>query len=453
MRNFQHIVLCIILGSYAVSGLQAATIDATMNGDRRAAETALATGDPSLSIRLAQTILKMNANDYQALLIVSLASTQLGQHQAAATAARKAFHATSDGGQKFQAARITGAAYFNASQFTRAEWWLRRAANYAQSEIDLTLAKQEFNQIRQRNPLSVNLSFSVTPSNNINGGSEDEFFSLDEYVFQFRPDARALSGIEYSGDVDLTYRISQSPIQITSVGTYLFGRTYSLSSASQATVPDVSGSDYSLTLAEASVKHRRFLIEGFGPTGVSAHVGQIWYGGDPLWRYQRLALSQDFVVDQKSSATISTFVEKQDALDGIQPDTKVYDLQGVYAHRLQNQDVMKVSLGYRYNDADQETYTFKDYRTSLTYNFEQPILNSRFSVSISGGHKRFDQFSLALDGRRDKYVSVGATAILEKISYWGFSPSISVSATKTNSSVSRFSNTQFQSKFGIRSNF
>ena len=352
-----------------------------------------------------------------------------------------------------QAARIAGAARFKAGQFTRAEWWLRRAANHAKTTDTIAIVEQEFQAIRQQNPLSVKLSFSVAPSNNVNGGAEEEFFYLDDIKFLFSPDSLALSGVEYSGDVDLSYRISQSQKQTTSIGAYLYARTYTLSSESKSTAPNVSGSDYGLTLAEVSLNHRRLLIDGLGPTGVSLHTGQIWYGGNPLWRYNRLALSQDFLINQKSSATIRTFIQKQKTLNSINPDTTVYDVQGIYARSLPNQDILQLSLGYRYNVAALNTYTYTDYRASIGYSLDKPVLGSMMSFSLSAGHKNYDEFSLSLDGRRDKYVSIGTTAVFEKISYFGFSPSLSLVVSKTNSNVTRFSSVEVQGSFGIQSNF
>jgi len=416
-------------------------------------EQALTMKDAKLTVELADSLLSQDASDFQALLLLSLARTKLGQHKAAATAASRAYRAGQTSDEKLQAARIAGGARFNAGQYTRAEWWLRRAANHAKTVDTSTIVQQEFQAIRQQNPLSVRLGLSVAPSNNINGGSEEEFFYLDNFKFIFSPNNRALSGVEYSGDIELSYRISKSQNQTTSIGAYLYGRTYSLSSESQATVPDISGSDYALTLAEVSLNHRRILIDGLGPTGASMHTGQIWYGGNPLWRYNRLALSQGFLINQRSSAMIRTFVEKQDALDNIQPDTTVYDIQGIYARRLANQDIVQLSLGCRFNDAVEETYTYTDCRTSINYNLDKPVFDTRLSFAFGVGHKNYDEFSLSLDGRKDNYVKVGATAVFEKISYFGFSPSFSITASRTVSNVTRFSNLELQGKFSIQSNF
>ena len=444
------ICACVILSAFP---LQSDTTKPTFEDVRNHGEQALTSGDPQGAIDAAEILLNQNPDDYQALLLLSLANTQLGQHKPAALAAKHAFHTARDDAEKLQAARITGGAYFNNNQFNIAQYWLRRAANHTSTNADTALVKQEFQAIRQQNPLSVNLSFSVAPSNNINGGAEDEFFFLDEFQFQFSPESRALSGIEYAGDVNLTYQISNTQTQSTSLGAYFYGRTFSLSSETKATVPNASGSDYALGQAEASLYHRRLLFKTLGPTEVSTHIGKIWYGGKPLWRYNKLALSQDIAINQKSSATIRTFIEKREGLDDVQPNSTLYDAQALYARRLANLDILQLSLGYHFNDADQETYTHTDIRASLRYTLDKPILGAGLSFSMGLGHKNYDEFSLALNGRQDNYISLGATAVFQNISYFGFSPSFSLAVSKTNSNVTRFSNVAVQGKFGIQSNF
>ncbi len=444
------VTFCALIGA---SPLWAQVPDQSTDQMRQRAEQSLTAGDATATIGVAETLLRRDPEDYQALMLLSLAKLQLGQNDEAANAAGRAFRAGQADDQKLQAARVAAAARFNTGQYTRAEWWLRRAANHTRTEEDSALLEQEFQAIRQNNPLFVQLNFSVARSNNINGGSEDAFFFLDDFQFILDPASRALSGTEYQGEVELSYRLSASERQATFAGLYLYGRTYTLSGDSQATVPDVSGSDYSLTVAEVSLRHRRLLFDGLGPTTVSVHTGQMWYGGDSLRRFNRLALAQDFLIGQNAATTIQALIEDQETLSDLQPDTVVYDVQGTYAQRLGNQDIVRLSLGYRLNDADEETFTFTDYRATVEYDFEDPVLSTDLSVSFGVGHTNYDEFSLSLDGRRDTYASVGATAVFSDISYFGFSPSVSLSIVHTDSNVSRFSNTDVQGSVGISSNF
>jgi len=443
-------ITCLLTG---VSPLFAEPTMLTLEQQRARAGQALAEGDPALSVALAERVLSYNPRDFQTLYVLSLAHSQLGQNEAAANVAQRAFRAGKTNNEKLQAARIVAAAKFRDGQFTRAEWWLRRGANYAKTPEDAAIVAQEFQAIRQQNPLSMRFGFSIAPSNNINGGTEDTTFNLGDFQFIFDPSSLALSGVEYSGDVELSYRLSQSPNHITQAGLYLYGRTFSLSSASQATVPNVSGSDYALGLVELSLSHRRLLFDGLGPSGISLHTGQVWYSGNPLWRYNKLSVSQDFPIGHTASATIQASVEDQTGLDIIQPDSTVLVLQGSYARRIANQDVIRLSIRTLLNNATIATNTYTDQLATLSYELDKPVFGSSLSVSLGVGAKTYDEFSLSLDGRRDRYVTLGATAVFEQVSYFGFSPSWSLSTTLTDSNVTRFSMNEVTARFGIQSKF
>jgi hypothetical protein len=418
-----------------------------------AAIQALNKGDHALSKRISRAILSKNPDNFLAQYLEAFALSEMGRHKAAVTAVKRAYRLANTDNERLLAARVAASAQFRNGHYTRAEWWLRRAANNINTPEEADIVSREFRAIRQKNPLSLRFGLSIAPSNNINGGTEERTFSLGEFDFIFGEDSRSLSGVEFSGDIELSYRLSQSAKQITHAGLYLFGRTYSLSSASQGVAPDISGNDYAVGLAEVSLSHKRLIFNGLGPTGVSAHFGQVWYGGGPLWRYKKLVLSQSFPIGQTAEATLQASVEDQTSLDITQPDTTVFSIRGTYAQRLENMGTLRFSLGLRMNDAAFETNTFTDHSATISYDLAKPVLGSRVSVSLGLGAKTYDEFSLSLDGRRDRYVSLGATAVMENVSYYGFSPSWTLSAVKTDSNVTRFSTLEITGRLGVQSNF
>ncbi|WP_424944245.1 surface lipoprotein assembly modifier [Aliiroseovarius crassostreae] len=447
-------ITVIALGGLSASGALAAEADTPPKHDiGYRAEIALDEGRAEQALTLAQELLKRDGDSFQGHMISALAYVDQGQPQPAAKAAERAFQLARTDKERVQAARLSGAARFQSGQHMRAGWWLRRASNYVGDENDARIVAEEFDAIRQDNPLSVTLNFAIAPSTNINGGTREEYFDIENYRFVFHPSSLALSGLEYSGSVDLSYRLSQSDRHITTIGAFLYGRTYSVSSAARDAFPDVDGSDYALALAEVSVAHRQYLFEGLGATGVSAHIGQLWYGGDPLRRHLRVQLDQDLPLGEDALISLGGFVEVQEALTASQPNATVYDLQGSYSKRLGNQDVLRWSLGYRFTDADQATYTHSDLRAGVQYALSRPVLGTKLDVWAELGRKTYDEFTLSLNGRQDTYVSLGANAVFEQLSYFGFSPRLSLSATQTNSNVARYSSTDVQIGLGLQSNF
>lgn len=443
----------LVLAGCLIAGAASAQTTMSTAEARLLAEQALAADKPAVTIAIAQTLLKRDPDDYSLLVILSLAQTRLENHDAATAASSRAYRVAENDAQKLQSSRMAGAGHFKSGQHVRAEWWLRRAANHTATAQDSALVKQEFAIIRQKNPFSAQLSFSATPSSNVNNGSNESVFTIGDLEFLLSADSLALSGIEYSGSARLGYRLSESKDQITSVGFLVYGRTYSLSAASKDSVPGASGRDFSLVATEISLSHRRQVFAGLGATGISAHIGQNWYGGEPLWRYGRISLSQDFPIGQRSLVTLRGFVEKDIGLDGLQPDTLIYDLDASFAHRLGNRDIVRLSLGAKAADAVIDTSDYTSLRANLHYSFDNLILGTRLSLNLGLWKKDYDIFALTIDGRHDKSASIGATAVFENLSYFGFSPSLTVQASRTSSNASRYSTDQLTASMGIQSNF
>lgn len=436
--------LVVMAGGLEAKGVQA---------QNERAVQALTAGDPERALDLATQVLDQYPDDFQALYVSAVALIELGDHLGAEAFAKRAYQNAQPGPNKVQAARVVAVAQFNRRRFTRAEWWLRRAAHQASTQGETAAIAREFHAIRQRNPLSLRFGFSIAPSNNINGGTEDTEFSLGEFDFLFDPSSRSLSGIEYSGELDVSYRIAQRADRQTFVGFSLYGRSYQLSSNSRAAVQGVSGSDFALGLAEVSLAHQQVLFDGLGPSEAALHLGQVWYGGDPIWRYAKVSLAQNVALRGDARARVQLSVEDQKGLEPAQPDTVVYEVLGSYSKRLRNRDVIGIMLNARLNEAVFATNTYRDVSATLGYEFHKPILGSRVSVSAGIGARTYDEFSLSLDGRRDRYVTLGARAVFENLSYFGFSPSWSISATQTDSNVVRFSTHEVTGRLGIQSNF
>ena len=300
---------------------------------------------------------------------------------------QSAYDAAHTDAERFHAARIVSAAYFAMGRYFAAQFWLRRATNHAQTPQDALQLRNDMSAIRKTNPISVSLSFSIAPSDNINDGATESTFTLGDFILEFAPSSLALSGIEYSGQLNLLYNLGETETGVTAAGLTVYGRTYSLSASAKDSAPDVLGSDFAFTQIEASLRHRQSIFEGFGPTEFGLQLGKAWYGSEPLRTYQRFTLSQDLILGQNAALTVGGFVEKQDASSDAQVDTRVYDLNGIYAQRLHNQDVLRFTLQRRFHDADEATFTYSDSRFVVNYEVAQRYWDNKFSFFVGLGYK------------------------------------------------------------------
>ncbi|MEM7320083.1 MAG: hypothetical protein AAF408_13800, partial [Pseudomonadota bacterium] len=169
--------------------------------------------------------------------------------------------------------------------------------------------------------------------------------------------------------------------------------------------------------------------------------------------YNRLSLWQMFPSGPNATTTVRASVEDQKSLGQFFPDTTVYDLKATYVRRLKNRDILRLSFMGLYNDATRETDTFSETLVRVDYVLAKPVMDTRLVFSLTAGRRSYDEFALSLDGRRDRYLEAGITAVFERASYYGFSPSFSVSAKRTISDVSRYSKLELQGAVGFESNF
>ena len=113
---------------------------------------------------------------------------------------------------------------------------------------------------------------------------------------------------------------------------------------------------------------------------------------------------------------------------------------------------MQLTFGYRHYDADIEN-TYDEYRTGITYRFAEPIWSASWTTSLEIGYRNYEEFVTTLDGRRDRMATLHVTAVFDDITYFGFSPSIDLSAKRIQSSAETYTTSAVGVSLGITSNF
>ncbi|MCK0095740.1 hypothetical protein MWU60_09170 [Yoonia sp. F2084L] len=437
------------------------------------AEEALVGGNPTKATELTQQILSIDPDSYAALFVLGLAQADLGEHRAAANAAAKAYRAAVNDQEKLQAARLVAGSRFQLGHYARSEIWLRRAANHIQSEDDAEAVVREYARAARANPLSIEFNATVAPSDNVNGGAEDDEFLLDgAEVFNVIPgledievgrvpeNQRALSGISYAARMRLGYRINAGDTHATRLTGYLSGETFTLSQESQdlldsspdPDIQDLDGADFATLTAEVGITHERSSISPLGPIRASLNFGTFWNTDERIVDYRDVILQQVMPIDSRNVASVQASVRDQRArVDGF-VDTVTYDVVTSLSRVLSTDDVLRLNIAYRFRDAD-ENNTYDEYRSGVTYRFAQPVWNTSWSTSMQFAFRDYDQFLTTIDGRQDRTVTLGASAVFEDITYFGFSPSMDIFATRTVSTAEENTSSAVQIGFGVTSNF
>ena len=96
---------------------------------------------------------------------------------------------------------------------------------------------------------------------------------------------------------------------------------------------------------------------------------------------------------------------------------------------------------------------FIEYQVGIGYSVAEPIYGIQLYTALELGYRDYEEFTTTLDGRKDRFVTAIAAATFQDISYYGFSPSISLSAARTVSSAEENTSSALQLLFGMSSNF
>ncbi len=454
-RTVRNLLICIAFACMAALPGAARAEDAIsldLATARVVAIQAIAEGNFPLARAIADGLLQADPDDYDALMILAAAQSGLGADPAAAAAAARAFRAAKTDQQRAQAARLAAAARFRGGNYMRSEWWLRRAANAAEEPALRQLIGAEFVKVRRANPLTLEASLSFAPSSNVNNGSSSDTIYIWDLPFTLSPDAQALSGYEATLGLGLGYRLSESATHLTEFGGTLFGRFYALSSAAKRAAPDADAGDYSFGVVEAFLSHRQILFPTIGSSGVQALVGQNWYGGDPLTRYARLTLSQDTRLGERTLARVQASAEHQDGQRGDE-NTRIHGLDGTVTHLLGRGDVIRLTMGARRARSSDVTLEYDAVRGGLRYALAAPVLGADLSLELSAEARDYDVTPYGTDGRRDRTIAAGVTAVMTQVEYFGFSPSVTVEASRTTSNISLYERELLGLRLGFRSNF
>ena len=344
-------------------------------------------GQPEGAEALASTLLQRDPNDAQVLLLLATARIAQGNFAGGLEAARAAFRNAKDPETKLRAARMAAAAEFQSERFFRAEYWLRQARQNARSQAAIRAVQGDFAGLKRANPWTISLSAAIAPNSNINNGSDQETIIIWGIPFRLNADARPLSGMEYSGGINIARKISESPTHQTQLGVNTFYRTFTMSADAQSKAPDVQGSDYAYGVAELFWRRNWTHKQANGPASLTATFGKNWYGGEAYTRYGRLQLGQEFRTADNASVLASLSVQRMinDRDGGIL--TTTWTLGGQHVQRLANGDRFGANTAFEKTTSDQATQRNVALRAGVSYDLAKPILGSNLSLT-AGVEKR-----------------------------------------------------------------
>ncbi len=440
----------------------AQSFELSLDAGRVAARQAALAGNFTLARDLALALLAADANDRTALIVLAAVQPQLGAPRNGRQAGVQAFRLSQTGDERYEAARLIALAAANEERYTLAQFWLRRAAINAPNDPALEQTRSDYRGVRNLNPWSANLEFSVTPSSNLNGGTNSDclFFipatDPDERPFcvgELSGASQELSGLVANADLRLAYAVSRSPVQRTTLTARANARSVWLSQDAREIVPDSSNSDFGSQILEFGVLHQRRL--GDGTFSADAVSGLAWFGGDLGTNYYRTSLSYGTALSETIAATVSGEFQ-QTNIKGNSPHTNLRSTLSIgLSYVTQGGNRMSGQLSYDNNTSSRDNERFETLTAQFGYLLSDPIGPIQLSMTTGVAYSDYPDYSLPFTptGRDDTRIFGSVTAVFHDIDYAGFVPVVTVGFQDAQSNVSRFERDEFSVNVGVRSSF
>lgn len=419
-----------------------------------AGNVALSSGQPQTALEVADALIARKADSSRAHTLRSQALRDLQEAKASIKAARTALKTASSQEERFWASLAMAQALSTDGQRTRAQLWLRRASQSAPDERLKKLVARDYRYVRSRNNWRTWLSFNIAPSSNINNGSVKSTSQLFDMPLDFTlsPDARALSGTELSFGISAQYRLADAPTHKSFLSFQAHHRSYRLSDEARRIAPKADASDYAYTYGSIGYTSAHKLNGWKLPLQWEAKLGQQWYGGDPHGRFLRLGVTQGVPVGRKARVDFSLDREWQIGLNG-REDAQVWTGELALTTKMQKDNRLRLSLEGTRSHSDDSNQDFSRYALGARYTLGQPVAGLGLEFGLSAAKRDFDRNRYTRKGRHDTELSANMTAVINQVEVYGFSPTVTFSASKRDSNIGLYDSEEFGIQIGIRSAF
>ncbi|WP_335751203.1 hypothetical protein [Sulfitobacter sp.] len=473
--TFGTAMLCAAPNSYAQD---AASKPVTL-GPEQVLQTAISymqKGDAPRALALADALLKRDPNDVGALLVRAKSLRGIGRFDEAKAAARAGWRHAETDNQKFSAAMLMAQALSSDGNKTRAQLWLRRAAQVAPTDRHAAQATRDFKYVGQRNPWQTHLSFTLAPNSNINNGSARDSSTLlyrtaELFGFDGSEETalgasnQALSGIEAGINVQSRYRFHQTEHSAHDLRMGFSYRSYQLSNSSKDDLEqenaerladgrdllDVSGSDFSYGTIQLGYGYKKLRGDRRGEFSATADIGQSFYGGARYNRYLRGRIGQSYYKDARTKINFGLSTDLRTA--GGNSDQYRVSLNTGVSRQLKAGNGLYFGASVSTLQADAEQSEYEELSLRSGYVLGRKVMGTQLQFGLNTSYRDYDVSPHDPSGRREFTVGAEVTATFKNIDYYGFNPTISLTAATTSSNIGLYDVNRVGLGFGIASSF
>lgn len=417
---------------------------------RVAASHLLQAGQPSAAVEILDVLVARDGDDAASHILLAHAHRMRGQYPEAYTSAKAGWRASQGDLEAYGAAIAAAQALSKMDKKSRSQLWLRRAADVAPTDQMRQRAERDFQYVRMTNPLSVHLSFSINPNDNVNNAPINNTMVVGGLVFTDRT-LIPLSGIEIETGIKLryNYNITQTKRDFVTVS---FDATDVI--ITDKNKPDrVDASDFRFRRIQAAFG-RDFQSSRDAPRRtVVTTIGRIWYGGEHLSDQIELAFSESRRLAPDQGLTWYTSLGYTDRKDNSKRSGTDARLGSTWSKGLADGSVFKLTGRLSRVDTDSAALTHTGAMVTASYRLGKATLGAETEFSVTTDYELYDKALYGPEAREDKGITLSTSFLLKDLDTHGFAPKITLRASRTNSNIERFKTKSIGVNIGFESVF
>ncbi|WP_151717679.1 tetratricopeptide repeat protein [Gemmobacter serpentinus] len=448
----------LMTGGFSLGAAVADEVEIDLTSARSLAIQAVQSGDMGAAITIAQRLIARDPKDALAQQILATAALNTGELDTARVAVRRAYGAAQTDRQRHEAAKLAAIIAAEQGRGLALRYWLRQAGENSPTQQERALAVSALNTVRDASPWETRLRFSVSPSDNVNGGSDRPYNVIDgrPEVGMLDGDARALSGVEARLGVDTSYMLNRSARAQTRLTFDLDLQRTRLSDSARKQAVTLSGSDFARSAIGLGVEHLRADASGRGAWSYGATLG---LSDDSNDTGRSLSLSVDRIQRLSESTRLSFGAEwtLDETVSGTDALQRIPRLWMGLSQRLEN----GASLGLSISAYEVQSPSGQRARhggvAQVSYTPASSIGPFDLSGALGAGVTRYPDYRVGFiapdGGRQDSSVFGQVSVGFKEVSWAGFAPEMTLRISRTDSNISRFDSTETGILFGLKSQF
>ncbi len=429
----------------------------TQEQARELAWRALQSNKPHITLQLADKLIERQPEAFEPAYLRAEALRKMRRNDQAVMAAKLAFRKAESRNHKYDAAHSVAKSHFANGAKGYAQVWLRRAEQNAPNEKARSRAVQDFQHVRRKKKLKTRLSFAINPSSNINNGSTNDEIIINGLPFRVPSTGQPHSGTGVRLGFHTTYRKQISNKTMLRFGVKGTTTQYVLSKDAKALGSGLTESDFAYASLElqagVTLFNPEFKGTGFGTTRLDTAIGRSWYGGNPLSNFGRISLGQDYGFSATASARAKIGLERQQRLDSGVSSATIKSFDFDMNHRFKNKS--RLSYGVTLRDTTSASNTVESDVIAARVSYTMAPMKMKITPTFSLNMDRTDYSRLSIGGvqRVDDRISASVSVFFPKVSYYGFAPTVNVTASQKSSTIDIYSNKTLSMNIGFQSAF